>query len=101
MDSVVPGAVLLDELFTALNIAHMRVSPFALREGVLQATITRPTYFQFCACQQLQCRPEWTRIGLLLSRTHTSLVCLSLCSSANAAGMYHAASYRRGEGIQL
>lgn len=38
VDSVIPGAVLLDELFSALNIAHMRVSPFALREGVLQAT---------------------------------------------------------------
>lgn len=36
VDVVVPGAVLLDELFAALNITEMRVSPFALREGVLQ-----------------------------------------------------------------
>ena len=39
---MVAGAVLLDELFSALNIAHMRVSPFALREGVLQARPSPP-----------------------------------------------------------
>lgn len=39
VDVVVPGAVLLDEMFTALNITEMRVSPFALREGVLQVRI--------------------------------------------------------------
>jgi len=46
VDSVIPGAVLLDELFSALNIAHMRVSPFALREGVLQDSLIRllPSY---------------------------------------------------------
>lgn len=35
---VVPGAVLLDELFSALGVSEMRVSPFALREGVLQVS---------------------------------------------------------------
>lgn len=41
VDMVVPGAVLLTELFDALSIVKMTVSPSALREGVLQDSLVR------------------------------------------------------------
>lgn len=38
-DVIVAGAVLLEEIFLALGITKMKVSPYALREGVVVDTL--------------------------------------------------------------
>jgi exopolyphosphatase/guanosine-5'-triphosphate,3'-diphosphate pyrophosphatase len=38
-DVIVGGAVLLEEIFLAMGIQKMKVSPFALREGVIVDTL--------------------------------------------------------------
>lgn len=40
-DIIIAGAVLLDEIFQALSIKKMHLSPFALREGVILDSINR------------------------------------------------------------
>ncbi|MCB1306884.1 MAG: Ppx/GppA family phosphatase [Leptospiraceae bacterium] len=40
-DIIVPGAILLDEIFQALRVQRMVVSPYALREGVIMDTLIR------------------------------------------------------------
>ncbi|MBI3394635.1 MAG: Ppx/GppA family phosphatase, partial [Spirochaetia bacterium] len=44
-DIIVPGAILLQESFRALGIRQMRVSPTALREGVIRDTLARRSGF--------------------------------------------------------
>lgn len=41
VDVIVGGAVLLEEIFLALGIQSMKVSPYALREGVIVDTLSR------------------------------------------------------------
>jgi exopolyphosphatase/pppGpp-phosphohydrolase len=40
-DVIVAGAILLEEIFLAMGIQKMKVSPFALREGVIVDTLAR------------------------------------------------------------
>jgi exopolyphosphatase/pppGpp-phosphohydrolase len=40
-DVIVAGAILLEEIFLAIGIQKMKVSPFALREGVIVDTLAQ------------------------------------------------------------
>jgi exopolyphosphatase/pppGpp-phosphohydrolase len=40
-DVIVAGAILLEEIFLAMGIQKMKVSPFALREGVIVDTLAQ------------------------------------------------------------
>ncbi|CAI7852559.1 unnamed protein product, partial [Closterium sp. NIES-53] len=52
-DVILGGAILLEEIFLAMGIEKMRVSPYALREGVIVDTLSR-TFTDFSITPDLR-----------------------------------------------
>ncbi|KAI5061109.1 hypothetical protein GOP47_0023614 [Adiantum capillus-veneris] len=77
---LVAGAVVLEEIFVALDIHKMRVSPYALREGVIVDTLSK-------TCKNYKFTPNvrWSSVVSLARRFYESHRLVSAAHSAHLA----------------
>lgn len=77
---LVAGAILLEEIFIALDIHKMRVSPYALREGVIVDTLSK-------TCKNYNFSPNvrWSSVTRLARRFYENERLVSASHSAHLA----------------
>jgi exopolyphosphatase/guanosine-5'-triphosphate,3'-diphosphate pyrophosphatase len=84
------GAILLEEIFAALDVQSMRVSPFALREGAIVDTLTRalPGYVPAVDIRRtslLALAARFDTEGRLRSACHSARLALSILAGLQAS----------------
>eukprot|EP01018_Ginkgo_biloba_P028275 Gb_25325 [translate_table: standard] len=79
-DSIVAGAILLQEIFEVLGIDKMKVSPYALREGVIADTLAK-------TCNEYRATPNvrWSSVTSLAKRFSSKKRMKSVLHSAQLA----------------